>query len=291
MLKNETSTIFLTVYVDDIINAANNIETMEKVKTDLVKVFKMKDMGTINYCLGIEFKQDLKNGTITMCQSKYTKEILTRFGMENSKPMITPMDGNQKLKKPDEEGTDEELPYQKLVGSLMYLSVSTRPDITYAVSALSQFNTNYRQEHWIAAKRVLRYLKGTSGYEHVYRMSEKYLEGFIDADWAGCTDDRRSYTGYVFLLAGAAILWGAKKQKTVALSSTEAEYMALSEGTKQAMYLQSFFREFSMKPLTTTKELDNWSKTQFSTHEQSTSTSYTISFEKLTKKRRSNQNM
>ena len=88
----------------------------------------------------------------------------------------------------------------------MYLSVSTRPDITYAVSALSQFNTNYRQEHWIAAKIVLRYLKGTSGYELVYRKTEKDLEGFIDADWAGCTYDRKSYTGYVFLLAGAAIL-------------------------------------------------------------------------------------
>ena len=138
MLKDEISTIFLAVYVDDIIIATNNIGIMENIKSDIVKLFKMKDMGAISYCLGIEFQQNLKNGTITMSQKKFTEEILIRFGMENSKPVLTPNDGNQKLKKPETEGTNEEFPYQSLIGSIMYLSVSTRPDITHAAIAIAR---------------------------------------------------------------------------------------------------------------------------------------------------------
>jgi len=116
------------------------------------------------------------------------------------------MDGNLKLKKSNKEGKDEEFPYQSLIGAILYLSVSTRPDIAYAVSVLSQFNANYTQEHWIAAKSILGYLRRTSGYELVHRKTGKKLERFIDADWTSCTNDRRSYTGYVLLLGGGSIL-------------------------------------------------------------------------------------
>ena len=247
-MKKETRTILLAVYVDDIIIATNNIEQMNELKQNLVRTFKMKDMGPLSYCLGIEFKQDIRRKTISMSQTKYTKEVILRFGMENSKPTKTPLDGSVKLKKAEsEEVNDENLPYQNLIGSLMYLAVSTRPDISYAVSALSQFNTNYGKEHWNAAKRVLRYLNGTSEYKLVYKPTKKMLEGFVDADWAGCSDDRRSYTGYAFILAGAAVSWEAKKQRTVALSTTEAEYMALAEGSKEAIYLRSFLQELEME--------------------------------------------
>jgi len=237
------------VYVDDILIATNDCGKngeMDQLKQTLMKTFKMKDMRPVSYCLGIEFQQH-SDGSISMCQSKYSKEILTRFNMDDCNPISTPLDGNEKLKKPDSQEDTTKYPYQSLIGSLMYLAVSTRPDISYTVSALSQFNQNHGEEHWNAAKRVLRYLKGTLDYGLTFRKTGESLHGYVDADWAGCIDDRRSFTGYCFILADAAISWEAKKQRTVALSSTEAEYMALSEGTKEALYLQNLLGELDLK--------------------------------------------
>jgi hypothetical protein len=112
----------------------------------------------------------------------------------------------------------------------MYLAVSTRPDIAFAVSMLSQFNQHHGKEHWNAAKRVLRYLKGTLDHGLTFKKTGEKLRVCVDADWAGSIDDRRSFTGYSFILASATISWETRKQRTVALSSTEAEYMALSDG-------------------------------------------------------------
>ena len=117
------------------------------------------------------------------------------------------------------------------------------PDIAFAVSYLSQFNCCYNKSHWAAAKRVLRYLKGTQGLGLKYQKTEKPLCGYVDADWANCTTDRRSYTGYMFILGGCPITWEARKQRTVALSSTEAEYMALSESSKEESHLRRFLEK------------------------------------------------
>ncbi|XP_068993260.1 uncharacterized protein [Neodiprion pinetum] len=129
-------------------------------------------------------------------------------------------------------------PYQSLIGALLYLAITTGPDIAYAVNFLSQFNTNYNVDHWKAAKRVLRYLKGTIDYG--LKIEQTGLASFavVDANWGGDSMDRKSYTGYGFILAGSVISWEARKQKTVALSSTEAEYMAVAEATKEALYLK-----------------------------------------------------
>lgn len=136
------------------------------------------------------------------------------------------------------------LPYQKLIGSLMYLSVLTRPDITYAVNYLGQFNNNYSDYHWQCAKRVLRYLKGTKDLKLTYSKDVKFnLEGFVDSDWGSDVSDRKSYTGYVFKCSGGAISWKSCKQKTVALSSTEAEYMAIIDACKEAIYLRNLINE------------------------------------------------
>ena len=102
----------------------------------------------------------------------------------------------------------------------MYLAVSTRPDITYAVSALSQFNVRHCMEHWNAVKRVLRYVKSTSNYGLTFKKTGEDLGGYVDAHWAGCPDDRRTFTGYAFIFGNAAVSWEANKQLTVALSST-----------------------------------------------------------------------
>jgi hypothetical protein len=244
---NEENMVLIAVYVDDIIIASNSMEEIKNLKENLAKIFQMKDMGQIKYCLGIEF--NVKKNKVTMSQKKYVDDLLKRFGMENSKEVSTPMDPNVKLSKemcPKTEKEKEEMtrcPYQNLIGSLMYLSVSTRPDISYAVSCLSQYNTCFGKEHWIAAKRVLRYLKGTRDYGLVYEKNVEDIIGFADADWGANPDDRKSYTGYIFIFANCSVSWEARKQQTVALSSTEAEYMALSDATKEAIYLRRFLKE------------------------------------------------
>ena len=152
------------MYVDDILIASNDPSEMDKMKASLSKTFNMKDLGPLHYCLGIEFEQDLDKGVIVMKQQKYVTEILERFGMVDCNPVATPLNPSEVLRKPSiEENIDENLPYQSLIGSLMYLATSTRPDISHAVSALL-FNSQYTQEHWNAAKRLLRYLKGTPNY-------------------------------------------------------------------------------------------------------------------------------
>lgn len=245
--KEKKETTIIGIYVDDLI-IASNASSMDNLKSMLKREFEMKDLGPINYCLGIEFKQNLKNNTITMSQQKYVTDVLKRFKMEGCKPITTPLDANSKLRRPETKYEDRSpevrnYPYQSLVGSLMYLAVSTRPDISYAVSALSQFNTDFDMTHIVAGKRILRYLKSSSNLGLTFKKMEDSLTGFADADWAGDINDRHSHTGYVFKLAGCAVSWAAQKQKTVALSSTEAEYMAISDSAKEAISLRNFLKE------------------------------------------------
>ncbi|XP_033224575.1 secreted RxLR effector protein 161-like [Belonocnema kinseyi] len=200
-----------------------------------------------------------------MAQPKYVQDVLKRFNMEDCKPVATPINPAVKLSKEMSPTTDEEkkgmsqIPYRNLTGSLMYLPTSTRPDIAYAVSALSQFNENPGEEHWKAAKRVLRYLKKTEKMEIVFSETGEKLIGFSDADWGANIDDRRSYTGYLFKWAGGAISWSSRKQRTVAMSSAEAEYMALSEAAKETIYLRRFLSEVMGKLKTTVILCDNQS--------------------------------
>lgn len=236
------------VYVDDILVAAKDEKKIEAFKRKLSNKFDLKDLGPATYFLGIEFTQG--NNVVKMCQQGYTQELLQKFGMSESNPVATPIETGVKLVKnqqPSEQ--DQKLPYRELVGALTYLSVTTRPDIAYSISYLGQFNNCYDSTHWKAAKRVLRYLKGTIDVGIIYRKQEEPVQGYVDADWGNCVIDRRSYSGYIFKLAGGPISWDSRKQRTSALSTTEAEYMALTEGVKEAIYLQRFLQELGFKDL------------------------------------------
>ena len=136
------------------------------------------------------------------------------------------------------------VPYRSAVGALMYLMVGTRPDLAAAVGALSQFAVDPCPTHWQALKRVLRYLQATPTHGiRFIGFSDGDLVGYSDADWAGDIESRRSTSGYVFMLNSGCISWRSKKQRTVALSSTEAEYMALSEAIQEAVWLKAFMCE------------------------------------------------
>jgi hypothetical protein len=138
------------------------------------------------------------------------------------------------------------VPYQSAIGSLMYAMLGTRPDIAYAVGAVSQYCSNPGRGHWTAVKRILRYLKGTMNFSLEYKGTNEQLIGYSDADWAGNIDDRRSTTGYVFLVADGAVSWNSRKQPTVALSTTEAEYMALAHATKEGVWIRRFLSEIGL---------------------------------------------
>ncbi|KAJ2945210.1 hypothetical protein O0L34_g9279 [Tuta absoluta] len=173
-----------------------------------------------------------KPGNISLDQTKYIEKVIEKFGMTDAIPVSTPMEPGMKLTIPDKDDEKPDLPYQQLIGSLMYIAIGTRPDISYAVSYLSQFNGHYGEVHWKAAKRVLRYLKATKDLKLNFKNGDGYPTGYADADYASNVVDRRSYTGYVFKMCSAAISWESKKQRTPALSTTEAEYMALGEAIR-----------------------------------------------------------
>lgn len=164
--------ILILTYVDDIIIASKDLSKIQDFKDH--QVLKIKDLGEIKYCLGIEFSR--KNNSVILNQKRYIKDLITRFNMKDANPAKTPMEASLKLSKQENHPEALDIPYRELIGCLMYLAVSTRPDIAYAVSYLSQFNSYYGPEHWTAAKRVLRYLKETLEMSLIYRLSQESLK-------------------------------------------------------------------------------------------------------------------
>jgi hypothetical protein len=160
---------------------------------------------------------------------------------------------------PEEIEMMKRIPYQSAIGAIMYAMLGTRPDIAFAVTCLSQFCSNPGMTHWQAVKRLLRYLQGSLDTRLTYSgpVGElscippigSTLVGYCDADWASDLNDRRSISGYVFLLAGGAVSWQSKKQTTVALSSVEAEYMAMTQAGKEALWWRTFFEQLA-QPIT-----------------------------------------
>lgn len=258
--KKNGSIMIVMTYVDDMLIASDNEAWMKSLKMELMKDFKIRDLGLASYCLGIQIQQ--KEEEIKLTQESYINEVLVQFGMSEAKPVTTPMDPGTLLIKKSKDGDNirTNQPYRELIGSLMYIAIGTRPDIAHSVSVLSQFNDCFDNTHWSAAKKVLRYLKGTSDIGLIFKRSLLgQLEGYVDANWGSCLIDRRSYTGYVFLLSNSAISWESHKQRTVALSTTEAEYMGITEAVKESIYLKNFLIELGFEELS---QITLWSDNQ-----------------------------
>jgi hypothetical protein len=223
-------------YVDDSLIAGSRA-AVDKVKADIKKVFPIKELGAAKKIIGIEVRRDRANRIIHLSQRKKIEELLERAKMADCHPVSTPMDPGTRLTdmmcaKTDEEKRDmEKIPYASIVGSLLYLSTGTRPDIAYAVGEVSRFMKDPGRGHWAAVKHLLRYLKGTVdwGIKFGGPGADLTVQGYSDADYAGA-QDRRSTTGYVFMLAGGPVSWRSRRQKSVALSTMEAEYMSRARG-------------------------------------------------------------
>ena len=173
--------------------------------------------------------------------------LLKKFGMSNCTPAKTPMNVNEKLVVVDGTGATDERSFRSIVGGLLYLT-HTRPDIMFSVSIISRFMQNPSKHHLGAAKRIMRYIQGTLDYGIQYTQVTNFkLISFSDSDWAGCIDDRKSTTGYVFSLGSGVISWTSKKQLTTAFSSTEAEYIAATTTACQAIWLRRILCDLKEK--------------------------------------------
>ncbi|KAJ8709420.1 hypothetical protein PYW07_009246 [Mythimna separata] len=235
--------IIIALYVDDFFIFSSNEHQKKMLYELLNSKFNIKLLGPVTQALGMKVDRNREHGTLKLSQSEYVKNLLTKFGMDDCRKVATPMEVN--FNPPKAEVIDPKLPYQELIGSLMYLAVSTRPDIAFVCSKLSQYNTCYNEVHWLAAKRVLRYLSGTTDYGLNFRRGSKKIEILSDADWAGDINDRKSYSGFVSKFGFNLINWHSHKQQNVACSSTEAEYYALGTSVKEAKFLRNFMIELN----------------------------------------------
>jgi hypothetical protein len=206
-------------------------------------MFRMSDLGLLHYYLGIEVKQQ-KNG-YTLCQGSYVKKVLEKAGMTECNPCKIPMEPKLKLSKESRSALVDATHYRSIVGSLRYL-VNTRPDITYAVGYVSRFMQEPHSDHLAAVKHILRYVVGTWSCGLFYprnRGDNPMLVGYSDSDLAGDIDGRKSTTGMIFLLGESPVSWQSVKQRIVAMSSYEVEYIAAASASCQMVWLAQLLTE------------------------------------------------
>lgn len=242
--------LIVFVYVDDIIIAGRTEELVRNLSDQFKLRFKMKDLGEPSRILGLDLVKTSQG--ILLSGKQMIEDMLAKFDMQGSRYVSTPMDANQTfLPGSDSQGVSQEMQsnYSSAIGSLLYIANTYRPDISYAVSVLSQFTASPSEEHWRGVKRVMRYLNGTRDFGLLFKKSREVpckgvLTGYSDADYASCFS-RKSRSGYVFFINDTVLCWSSKKQSVVALSTCESEYYALTEGGKEAIHLKRLVWEFN----------------------------------------------
>ncbi|XP_016676551.1 uncharacterized mitochondrial protein AtMg00810-like [Gossypium hirsutum] len=234
--KSVETLLIVSLYVDDILVTRIDQAMLADFKAKMQQMFEMFDLGQMSYFLGMKVFQ--AQHRIFLSQRAFALKILNKFSMQNCKATNTLIAIGEKLSSQGDSEEVSESTYRSLVGCLLYLT-ATRQDIMFAVSLLSRFMHCCNENHFQAAKRVLRYIKGTLSYGMVYSKAESLkLVGYIDSDWAGSMDDMKNTSGYVFTLGSAIFSWSSKKQNVVAQSTTEVEYVAAIGAVNQAIWLR-----------------------------------------------------
>jgi len=245
----------VSVSTDDMAISGNTIESINWVKGEFKKRFGISDLGEIKWLLGLEVKYNKAARTLSISQSAYVDKLVERFGLDDANTISTPFEpstilsSDQSPSTPPQTADMQNIPYKELVGSVAWSALATRPDILFPSSTLSQFMQNPGRAHWEAGKRVVRYLKGTRNYALNLTDPDEGIIAYVNADW-GSQHHRHSISGHVVSLAGMPIAWGSKKQSIVALSSTEAEYVAMTNALKDVLWLRNLIAEIRA-PITT----------------------------------------
>lgn len=244
-----TVTSYLLVYVDDMLIFSTTQEEVESIIIDFEGLYDLRRSEEVDLFLGVRLQWTLDRNslptTLKMSQEAYLRSVLRRFGMEGCKPAVTPM--VEKFFEGYREGDDEAAVdievYQQMIGLLLFLALRSRPDILVSVLILARFQKCPSMYCYRAAKRVMRYLQGTSDYGLIYTKGTCELSVFVDSDYAGDTIDRKSTTGYIVKLGDTVVNWGARKQASVALSTCEAEYLALSDASQEVIWMRRLLKE------------------------------------------------
>lgn len=242
--------MYLLLYVDDICLSGPNLENLKECKERLMKEFQMKDKGDLRFFLGLEIDYKKEEGILKIGQKKYVEGILRRFKFVNCHSVSTPIDPKLRINLIERnEENMEEKPVRELIGCLMYLMLGSRPDISFGVNYLSRYQDRNRKEVWVSLKRLLRYLKGTTNMQLVYKRNkiEKHiLSCYVDADWATDINDRKSVSGYLIKIFGNVVSWITRKQHCVAMSSTEAELIALCSAVQDTLWYKKLLNDMNL---------------------------------------------
>jgi hypothetical protein len=245
---NDNTRLILQLHVDDITVFGSNLQEILEFKDQLSKAFQITDEGECSWYLGMHVEQ--KPGEIRIHQKQYIDQILAKYGFENIAPAYTPVSG--KLTKQDNYIADPTFrqEYQSKVGSLNFAANQTRPDISFATGYVARYASNPNQSHMDAVNRIFAYLNNDRLKSIQYSGKHGFdLKGFVDSDFAGCEDSRRSTTGWVFTLAGGPISWASQRQRTVATSTLDAEYIAGAEAAKEAVWIRNFINDLRIPGL------------------------------------------
>ena len=236
--------ILVQIYVDDIIFGATDESLCKDFSNLMQKEFEMSLMGELKFFLGLQVKQTLDE--IYIHQTKYTNELLKKFKLDDCKTMSTPMHPSSTLRLDDKDKKVDEKVYRGMIGSLLYLTAS-RPDIMFSVCLCACFQSDPRESHLIAVKRIFRYLKGTTNLGLVFKKSHEYrLVGFCDADYAGDRIERKSTSGGCHFIGGNLVSWSSKRQSTIALSTAEAEYISASNCCSQLLWIKHQLEDYNI---------------------------------------------
>jgi hypothetical protein len=249
-MSTETDVVAIFIlHVDDSVLAADE-PLASQIAKQLMAIYNMTNAGTPTWVLGLGVDYDQDQGTLRLSQKPYIEQMLVKYGMEDCNTAKTPaatvrLTAHTEPLSKKESDFMKKVPYRSLVGSLLYAAICTRPDIAFSVIQNAKFSDNPSLVHFTAAKRILRYLKGTKNYGITYTRGTKFkIDGFVDSDWAGDLDTRRSTAGYVFMVLGGPVSWRVQLEKVTALSSFEAELVALLEGAKEALWQRKVTRAF-----------------------------------------------
>ena len=239
--EDDGQQLIISLYVDDMLVTGSNSRLLAKFKLEMQNVFEMSDLGAMSYFLGMEIHQS--SSGIFVSKKKYVVDVLKKFKLDSCKEAATPLAQNEKISKNDGEKLEDPSAYRSLVGSLLYLT-TTRPDLMFPAGLLSRFMSSPSNVHMGVAKRVLRYIRGTSDLGIWYsKTGGVNLIGYANSDWAGSVDDMKSTSDYVFTLGSGAICWNAKKQEVVAQSTAEAEYISMAAAANQAIWLNKILAD------------------------------------------------
>lgn len=241
VFKNNNCTMYLALYVDDGLLLGEPKE-MDIILEKLQELFDCKVNRNPSSFLGMEV--DVSDKGIRLTQMEYAKNVLTKYNMNEAKPTDTPIVAKEKC---DDVKTNITFPYREAIGSLLYLATKTRADIAYAVNLEARFVENPNTVDIQNVKRTLRYVKGTSDLGIWFKKGDiNTLYVYCDSDYAGCTDTRRSTSGCICFLNGGPISWWSRRQPIVALSSTEAEFIAAADAIKEVSYIKSLIEELTL---------------------------------------------